>query len=69
MAQPNTALERLVEVGRIASPGSMNFSAGQTIQFPIAAAWPRGTVVFLQTSATGAGGTTDMSNSVTLIVR
>ncbi|QDV08074.1 hypothetical protein Poly30_36100 [Planctomycetes bacterium Poly30] len=69
VAQPNTSLERLVDIGRLASLGSMSPTGVQTLTFPIPAAWPRGTVVFLQTSATVAGGATDMSNSVALIVR
>ena len=64
---PGSGAPRLVDVGRIASLGSMPQSGVLPIQLALPA-WPRGTVVFLQTSRT-IGGDTQMSNAVAIVVR
>jgi hypothetical protein len=64
---PGSAAPRLVDVGRLASLGAMAPGGSSSLQLG-SSVWPRGTVVFLQTSQTVGAGT-QMANSVAVVVR
>ncbi|QDV09336.1 hypothetical protein Poly30_48940 [Planctomycetes bacterium Poly30] len=64
---PGTTIPRLVDLGRIGSLGGVPASGEIRITLPIPN-WPRGTVLFMQTSRTNGSGT-DFANSGTMLVR